>query len=314
MNNKIKSFEEFEQRLKKQTVPELQSNEFLTANIEKQKKGPVFLRASFITAFLTIFVSVSIAAAMNITGWKLFNSEGKQVFEINKFEEDDPHLKYSQLMAKYDGVKEKIKKDIPKGEFKYFLAVEVYEKVGLNALSMILNAEEIESVKQIPTDLRKSLHLNDELPNQLFFQTGLMYYEIPNRELNLAEEMYREAKEKGLEYITKDGKLTTNITDMDLRYEKKSEKIEDSRSVQILIKPYEESSMVIMTEDMNNYTEMTKDGMDFLYNKEFHQIYFVKEDKSGKFLISISTSWWPDKFVESEEIEGLIEIAKTFLN
>lgn len=314
MKEKIKSFEEFEQRLKTQTIPEIQSNEYLAANVVKQKKIPIFLRTSFITAFLTIFVSVSIAAAINISGWKLFNSEGKQVFEINKFEEDDPNLKYSELMVKHDAVMNKIKKNIPKGEFRYFLAVDIYEEVGEIALTMLSNAEEIENVMQIPAELRGSLHLKDELPNQLLFQTGSMYFELPNHDPNIAGEMYREAKEKGLEYITRDGKLTTNISNMDLRYEKKSEKIENSRSVQIIIQPYEEGRMMVTTEDMNNYKEITKDGIDFLYNKEHHQIYFVKEDESGKYLISISTSWWLDNFIESEEIKGLIEIAKTFLN
>ncbi len=71
---------------------------------------------------------------------------------------------------------------------------------------------------------------------------------------------------------------------------------------------------MVYTTGTINYIEMTKDGIEFLYNKDGHQIYFVKEDEAGKFLISISTSWRPDKFVESEEIDGLIEIAKTFLN
>ncbi len=173
---------------------------------------------------MTIFVSVSIAAAINLTGWRLFNSEGKQVFEITEFEDGDPNLTYSNITRKYEITMNEIQKDIPKGELKYFIAADIYEEVGGIALTMILNAEEIESVVEIPVELRESLHLRDELPNQLLIKSGSMYYKLPNRDLNLAEEMYKEAKEKGLAYITRDGKLTTHISSIDLHYESKSKK------------------------------------------------------------------------------------------
>ncbi|MFO1443594.1 hypothetical protein KDN24_10295 [Bacillus sp. Bva_UNVM-123] len=317
MNNKIKSFEEFEQRFKKQAIPEMHSNEYLTAKIVKEKKRPIFLRASFITAFLTIFASVSIAtAAIHFTGWKFFSSDGKQIFEMNEMtdEEAEPHHKYDEVMAKYRSVKDKISQDIPLGKFNYFLPVDAYEKIGVSALTALYSGKELKSVTEIPIDIKEFLHLKDELQNKLELQSGTMYYEVPTERdhLKLAEEMYKEAKEKNLEYITREGTLTADLSNLTLHYESESTKIEDRQSIHIIIQPIKEK--LSTTDDLSIHTQITKDGIDFLYNKERHQIYFVKEDEFGKFLISISTSWWPDKFVESEEIEGLIEIAKTFLN
>lgn len=317
MKEKIKSFEEFEQRLKTQKIPEMQSNEYLTAHIGKQKKGPIFLRASFITAFLTIFVSVSIAAAaIHFTGWKFVNSDGKQIFEMKEMtdEEAEPHHTYDEVMAKYRSVKDEIRRDTPDGKFTYFLPVDAYEKIGVSALTMIYNGKEVESVTEIPNDIREFLHLKDELQNKLVFQSGTWYYEIPTERdsIKLAEEMYKEAKEKNLEYMTRQGDLTSDLSHLTLHYESKSNKIEDWESNQIIIQPVKEK--LSTTENLSKFTQINKDGFDFLYDKEHHQIYFVKEDESKKYLIHILTSWSEENFVESEEIERLIELAKTFLN
>jgi len=317
MKEKIKSFEEFEQRLKTQIVPEIQSNDYLAAKIGQRKKAPVFLRASFITALLTIFVSVSIAAAaIHFTGWKFFNSDGKQIFEMKEMtdEEAEPHHRYDEVMAKYRSVKEEIRRDIPDGKFIHFLPVDAYEEIGVSALTGIFKGKEVESVTEIPNGIKEFLHLKDELLNKLVLQSGNLYYEFPTERdsIKLAEEMYTEAKEKNLEYVTREGELTSDLSDLTLHYESKSQTMEDWQSIHINIQPVK--NKISTTADLSKYTQINKDGIDFFYNKVHHEIYFVKEDKSKKFLISISTSWLDKNFVESEEIDGLIEIAKTFLN
>jgi len=317
MKEKIKSFEEFEQRLKNQILPEIQSNDYLAAKIGKRKKAPVFLRASFITALLTIFVSVSIAAAaIHFTGWKFFNSDGKQIFEMKEMtdEEAEPHHRYDEIMEKYRSVINEIRQDIPQGKFRYFLPTDGYEKIGLTVLTMLYNGKEVESVTEIPLEIKEFLHLKDELQDKLVFQSGIMYYETQTEidHIKLAEVMYTEAKEKNLEYITREGELSSDLSDLTLHYESKSQTMEDWQSIHINIQPVK--NKISTTADLSKYTQINKDGIDFFYNKVHHEIYFVKEDKSKKFLISISTSWLDKNFVESEEIDGLIEIAKTFLN
>lgn len=312
MKDKIKSFEEFEKRFKNQTLPDVQHNEYLAKNVIERKKVPIFLRVSFIAIFLTIFISVSIVAAMHFTEWKFFNSDGKQVFEMKTMteEEAEPHESYDEIHAKYETIKNEIRENLQKGEFKYFLSVEGYEKIGVSALTRIFKGEEIETVIQIPNDMREFLHLKDGLQNKYALEEGTIYYEGPDDEvLELAEKMYKEAKEKNLDYIEKEGKLTSDISEVNLRYESKSN--EEYSSLQITIEPVKESMHT--TENLAGYTQMTEDGIDFLYSKELHHIYFVKEDNSRKFLIGISTSWSDKDFDENIEKEGLLEIAKTIL-
>lgn len=313
MKGKIKSFEDFEKRFKNQQIPEVQNHEYLANNVIEHKKAPIFLRASFIAIFLTVSITISIASAMHFTGWKLFNSEGKQVFEIKtmKEEEADPHHKYDEIYSKYRNVMDEIKKEIPKGKFKYFLTVEGYEEIGETGLTMLYNGEEFKSVTKIPDDIREFLHLKDDLlKNNLVLTSGTVYYEIPSSDVNLASEMYKEAKRNNLEFIVRDGVLTTDISDIDLRYENKS--FENQQSVQMTIRPDKE--VMLTTGNLSGYTQFTEDGIDFLYSKESHHIYFIKEDNSQKFLISISTSWREEDFVEKVEVEELIEIAKTIFN
>ncbi|QED48522.1 hypothetical protein [Cytobacillus dafuensis] len=316
MKDKIKSFEEFENRFKNQRLPKVEHNEYLAVNTIEHKKTPIFLRASFITIFLTLFISVSIAAAMHFTGWKFFNSDGKQVFEMNTMTEEEakPHHTFDEIYAEHRDVMDEIRENLQKGEFKYFLSVEGYEKIGVSALTMIYKGEEIKTVTQIPNDMREFLNLKDELQNKYILEEGMLYYELPwTDSIKLAKDMYKEAKEKNLEYIEKAGKRTSDITDisnMYLHYTTKSN--EEYSSLQIIITPVKKS--IHTTEDLAGYIQLTEDGVDFLYSKDMHHIYFVKEDNSKKFLINISTSWSLENFDENEEKEKLIEIAKTFLN
>lgn len=308
MKDKIQSYEEFEKRLKSQTLPEMGD---VTANAITHKKTPIFLRASFITIVLTVCISVSIAAAVNYTGWKFFDSEGNQVFEVRTMteEEAEPHHTYDEIYRKYRPTMVEIQQEIPKGEFKYFLAVDGYEEIGESALTSLYNGEEIKSVENLPTDIKEFLNLKNDLQdNNLILTSGFIYYETPDTDKKLAEDMYKEAKKNNLKFIVKDGVLTSTISSLDLRYENKS--LEKGQNIQIIIRPRGEQ--MLTTESLAGHTQLTEDGTNFLYGD--HMIYFIKEGDSQKFLISISTSWREDDFDEEEEKAALLAIAKTILN
>lgn len=308
MKNKIQSYEEFERRLKNQTLPEMN---YIAASAITRKKTPIFLRASFITIVLTVCISVSIAAAVNYTGWKLFDFEGNEVFEMRTMTEEElaPNHIYNKMYRDYKDIMEEVKKELPKGQFKYFLVTEAYEEIGEYALTMLLNEEKIENVEQIPADISGFLHLKNEIQSDLVLKTGTMFYKIPESNIHLAEEMYKEAKEKNLDYIAKDGVLTADISSISLQYESKVMDFNEGRSIQMIINP---GVKMITTRNLSDYTQLTENGIDFLYGD--HMIYFIKEDDSRKFLISISTSWREAGFDEDEEKEALLAIAKTILN
>ena len=61
MNKKIKSFDEFESRFKNQELPEVHYKE---RQVMEHKRVPIFLRASFITLFLTLFIAASVVVAV----------------------------------------------------------------------------------------------------------------------------------------------------------------------------------------------------------------------------------------------------------
>lgn len=313
MKKKIKSFEEFENRFKNLTFPEVHYKEHLASRVIEHKKVPIFLRASFISIFLTLFVTVSIATAMQFTGWTLFNSEGKQVFEMTTMsnEEAEPHWQYDWINKKYRVAMENSKSTILEGDFKYFLTVEGYEKIGTTALAMLMNANQIDSVTQIPTEFKKSLLLKDNIQNKYELIVGTISYypqhnvdEIPA----LAEEMYAEARKSDVKYIERDGVLSSEISTVELWYGNKNKN--DDQGVRIRISSVNEE--MLTSENLEGYTRITADGIDFLYSEESQNVYFIKEDNTNKLLVSITFTL--NTVGAPIEKEDLLTIAKKLLN
>lgn len=313
MKKKIKSFEEFENRFNNQTLPEIHYKEHLASKVIKQKKVPIFLRASFISIFLTLFITVSIATAMQFTGWKFFDSEGKQVFEMTTMskEEAEPHWQYDWINKKYRVAIKNSKSTILEGEFKYFLTVEGYEKIGTTALAMLMNTNKINSVAQIPNNFKKSLFLKDNLQNKYELTEGAISY-YPQHDVDgipaLAEEMYAEARKSNAKYIEKDGVLSSKISTVNLWYGSKDKN--NDQGVEIRISSVNEE--MLTSESLEGYTLISEDGIDFLYSEKSQNIYFIKEDNSNKLLVSITFTFYTvGSPIEKEE---LLTIAKDILN
>ncbi|WP_313892937.1 hypothetical protein [Psychrobacillus sp.] len=324
MKDKIKTFEEFEARMKSQEIPPVQRN------IELERKKiykPIYLRASFIAIFLSICVTASIATAMNYTGWKLFNAEGQEVFEMKTMseEEEAPHRKYDEVMEKYRVIKEKLS-DMPKGKFRYFLAVDGYEELGMYGgygLTMLHNGEKIDSVMQIPKELKELLLLKEDLQvpeevkESLYFEgigedklvltEGTIYYNFPAIEVDgLAKDMYAEAKENNVEYIVREGTLTDDIREVKLLY---SENKEGFGGIEITLQSANEGMST--TENLASSTKLTENGVDYLYDPVFQQVYFVIEDDTKKFIVTIRfTTKWEGIVVAKEDV---LAIAKSIL-
>jgi len=313
MKKKIKSFEEFENRLRNQTLPEVHYKEHLANKVIEHKKVPIFLRTSFISIFLTLFITVSIATAMQFTGWKFFDSEGKQVFEMTTMskEEAEPHWQYDLINAKYRVAMENSKSTIPEGKFKYFLTVEGYEKIGTTALAMLMNATKIDSVAQIPNDFKKSFFLKDNIQKKYELTLGAITY-YPQHDIDgvpaLAEEMYDEARKSDAKYIEKDGILSSKISTVELWYGNKNK--HDDQGVRIRISSVNEE--MLTSESLEGYTLITEDGIDFLYSEEFQNVYFIKEDNANKLLVSITFTFFSAG--TSIEKEELLALAKSLLN
>lgn len=320
MNKKIKSFDEFGSRFKNQELPEVDYKEL---QVMGYKRVPIFLRASFITLFLTLFITASVVAAVQLGGWTFLNSEGEQVFEMATMTKDEaaPHLAYDRLYAKYRNKIEVIQNTMPEGEFKYFLSVEAYEKIGLTSLTILMKGTQIESVTQIPSDFIKPIHLKDEMQNEYVLTDGtILYYPLqygdteytPYHEVEdvaaIAEELYLEAKENQVEFIEKPGVVSSEISEVSLNYRGKSE--ENDQGVQIIIRTANEG--ISTTEDLAGYVKVTEEGIDFLVNEEGQNLYFVKGDGSKKLLVHVRLTFHSvEGPVKKEEV---LAIAKSLLN
>ena len=330
MKDKIKTFEEFETRMKNQTVPAVSLNQKTMAY--KKVYKPIYLRTSFIAIFLSIFVTASIATAMNYTGWKLFNDEGKQLFEIKTMREEEEvfHKGVDYTYNRNENIIDSIKQTIPDGEFKYFLEVKGYEDVGSTSVLYLMNANEVKSVTQIPKEISESFLLKDVIHDKFILTEGTVSYDPLPRDHDVAKreamnkELYEEAKEKNLPYITKDGTLTSEISYVNLGYNNKHP--ESYQRVTIDISPV--GKEMITNENFEGFTKVKIDGRDILYSEEGQRVLFIKEEKSKKFLVSIRGSVTGFNFeewdsseeatkafasIESINKDELINIAKSIL-
>ena len=84
MKKKIKSFEEFESRLKQQSIPMFHYNEKINHHIAERKKNYIRspLKTSFIVLFISLFTFASISIAVEFGGFKFFNDNSEQILEI----------------------------------------------------------------------------------------------------------------------------------------------------------------------------------------------------------------------------------------
>ncbi|MEH6943944.1 hypothetical protein [Bacillus sp. JJ722] len=315
MKNKIKTFKEFEMRLKNEQIQKVQINYLLEQKIMDKKKiwKPFYLRTSFIVLFVSLFVTVSIATAVQLTGLKFYNNKKEQIFEIEKMSkesESEGHIN-DNLVKKNETIMERIEEEIPKGKFVYFLDVEGYEKIGLTSVALLMNPEKIKSVSQIPNTILKSIHLKDEFLEKYKLKEGSIHYRPSSykESKKVAEKLYLEAKEKNLPYITKEGNLTSKISNIWLTYTNNDKKQFQSFQIQISTV----NDKLVTNEDYTGYTQFKEYGIDFLYSEDLQEILFIKEDNSQKLLISIlfNQHSQDQKLIIKQE---LISIAKSMLN
>ncbi len=120
--------------------------------------------------------------------------------------------------------------------------------------------------------------------------------------------MYAEARKSDAKYIEKDGVLSSKISTVELWYSNKNK--DDDQGVRISIRPVNEE--ILTSESLEGDTLIREDGIDFLYSQESQNVYFIKEDKTNKLLVSITFTFL--SVGTAIEKEGLLTIAKDLLN
>lgn len=306
MPNKMKSYNDFEVRLKSEQIDSPLNLEKKILVQQKHLK-PLYLRTSFIAILLSLFVTASAATAMQFTGWKLFNGEEEQVYEIVPMEEDQHTDDYNYYSSKYRGMLDNKRKHIPEGKFVTFLPVDGYEDLGMTMMSWFSRGKEIKSVAELSGSLYDSLNLVDEgLLGKFNLVSGEVYYEYPEFDAEVvAKELYEEAIAQDKKFIYREEDLTDKIESIQLTYKAGLEK-----GYMVHMRPT--GKKMWTTEDLSSYTKITYRGIDFLYNSTYKMLYAVKIDSSSNILLHISA--YTKENEEFNPEEEMIPLAYEILN
>ena len=310
MGNKIDNYEEFEKRLKSQKIANVHYDESLQRILNERKKvvKPIYFRTSFIVVFLSVFITVSVAA-MQFTGFSLFNSNGEKIYEV--LPSDEQTEKFDKSMVKYHPIIEKIREEIPEGEFIYFLPVDEYEELGFTTLLFFANGVTIHNLSEVPNEM-KSIHLYESLLNKYNFSEGTIYYEIPEVDAeSIAAELYKEAKKNDMEYIIQEGgKLTSNISLVELKY-----KMDESDLGGVTIHLSQTNNGLMITaansDEFSEFNKITENGTEFLYHNKWQKLLFIVEENNQKILVTLSIDLIEENFDVNKE---LLPIALSLLN
>jgi len=303
MKNQIKTYQEFERRLHNESIPTSTFDDAIVDSVihHKKRQKPTYAKVSVIIIFFSVFLTASFATAMELTGWRLFNNEGKEVLTIDTMTEEEaaPHLEMDKIMSKYQVVIKNLESELPRGKFIYFLDVEAYEKFGITSVRLFQKEQQIKSIDQLPQDISNSFYLSDDLLGENSLFEGSINYEHPDEPMEEKEQrykaMYEEAKQRNVPYIVAQGDLTQQFSSLSLTYK------HEQYSTQITFSP--SVSMILNNPKIDNdYRKITEQGIEFLYNASYHQLTFVKEEGAKKFVVSINGSRLLNEEPDPEEL------------
>lgn len=312
MKNQIKTYQEFKRRLHNESIPTSTFDDAIVESVihHKKRQKPTFAKVSVIIIFFSVFLTASFATAMELTGWRLFNNEGKELLTIDTMTEEEaaPHLEMDKIMSKYQVVIKNLESELPRGKFIYFLDVEAYEKFGMTSVRLFQKEQQIQTIDQLPQEITNSFHLSADLLGENSLFAGSIYYEHPDEPMEEKEKrykvMYEEAKRQNVPYIVTQGDLTQQFSSLSLMYK------HEQHSTQITFSP--SISMILNNPKIdNNYRKITEQGIEFFYNASWHQLTFVKEEGAKKFVVSINGSMLLNEEPDPEELMG---IARKLLN
>ncbi|MGE7021781.1 hypothetical protein [Solibacillus cecembensis] len=310
MKEKIKSYEQFEQRLKQEAV-RIESLEKPAMSKERSIRTSKKLRIapSLLIALFVITLSGTVVIAMEWTGLHFFNN-GKSVFEMTEMNEDEAasHFSYDELMGKNRSLLDRIHKEVPEGKFITFLDVETYEALGISAVTNLINYKEFKSFSEMPLEFFAPLNFKESVNGTYLFENAQYYYEFPEESLDAiiarAEEMYKEALQLNVPYITKERELSNEIDQVRLDYQG----LNDKFNLEIWVQTIGEGMST--TQDLSSYVQLNENGLDYYYSEFQQQLYFVYERQEGNLLVSIRNT-----LIYSEKIslKELLEISNAII-
>ncbi|MGM7680805.1 hypothetical protein ACSVDA_01500 [Cytobacillus sp. Hm23] len=275
---KFHSFEDFERSLKNEQIPTMNEQEIHEAVFyKKDSKRTSFLvnrRLVLMTTVLLIILTTSVGVAAKLNGWSLLNTKGETMLEITNEEWDHPSLK------QYDDKIDELKNTLEPGEFLYFLPIDQYERYGPSAVRTVKNDTYFSDYTNMKNFIENKVLLPTEFPGAYELDKGQIQYTVKSEEnlLNVYEEMYKEGKSKGLEFVTKEGELSSNIVVISMTL-----KNELYEKVYInIISSTNGTKWHMSDKELEQSEKRNLNGVDYIYNSDENRILFAVEDGKGE--------------------------------
>ncbi len=291
MNKKaFHSFEEFTQVWKQETIPEPKGLEELF----RSGPRPSYRWKRVSAALLSMCVLFTAGTTLSATVWdwpKLRNSQGEAIFGYGQTspEQMEKDVRSRQLSGKYRNIMHDAEISAAPGEMNYLLITELYE------LDRYFYPYQQKHVFTTPQSLQAAtttaFKLPAYVPEKLGFLQGTIRYEGEPVDM---EELYREAKQAGLDYIVRTAKLKPVAHEIYVEYS-----APDAPAVPVLgigIRPEKDLSLAHMTSSDASHKEyelVDIQGQEALYIKDEQLLYLPVQDGEGGLIYEIRSVFTP---------------------
>jgi len=231
----LKTFEDFEDSLKRRSVPEFDENLLIKRiHTEKSKRAVRFkIKTVIMVTALFILMISSIVYGKNlfkpvvklyniISSTSLSDEEGKTAFEYQKVEYNDDESsendKLRSIYKEYSYTMYKHKKELKDNELELFIVVDAYTING--SFRLLNNDTRYTSLSELIKNSSSQFIIPTILPDKYHFKYGCIKRgdAINNNLGAIADELYNKAIKEGKDYITQKFETTCKVTEIILNY------------------------------------------------------------------------------------------------
>ncbi|MDX8360410.1 hypothetical protein [Cytobacillus sp. IB215316] len=281
---KFQSIEHFKQAYKSEHVPEMDEQKIHDAISEQfqssKKISSVNKQLIFLTTAIFLILTGSVSVAAKLSGWTFVNSNNEELMEVSGYSD--------QKSFTYDDVIEELTETIEPGEFQYFVAVDEYEQHGVTAITPIYKPSEYTDFQDLKEATGDEMILPTIFPETYQFVQATVTYggAWEGNIAELAENMYLEAKEQGLQYITRQVHHNSLVSEISIKYKKTS----NSDEINVIISTAPSSytpTLSIPQEDLERSEKREHDGIEYLYDPQYANVDFVREHNGSNWMYHI---------------------------
>ena len=308
---RFQSYEQFEEGLKKESIPDIDFEKIKTRTIEMDNykvKTRGKRRVVLVVAVAILTMCFGTVAMAVYNGWQLKNDKGDVVFDYSKLENKEVYkwLDAVTIESNYGIIKKELQESLAPGEMAYFLVTEAYEIDKLCSILQV-DGENIFDLEKLRESTITKFKTPQYLPDNYHFEYGKITFKEEGDKEKIGEALYQEAKKAGKDYIIKKEKLTKEAEYITLRY------INDD-GYRLTIRISQGDNAKSIDTEIETIAKFTLSGKEILYIK--HNWYntdsylFVDEDAAQKLTYKITNNGTPEEDFYMESEKKCIELSK----